>query len=212
MYVGRIVAIGMTHSGRKAALYRVSSRSFPNREARLAGNSAFIMPKSGFEKDLNESPYIAYCCLRIVGDWAVVSNGSHTDPIAEKIASGMTPRDAFGLSLLAMDYEKDNYNTPRIAGAIHATGNCGWLGVVRHDGLEVRKFTLKPGSLFYLATYEKDSPSVENCDNNFESGNALSACGYILGDGVFAGLEKPVTAAAALHSTKGFETAVSSIS
>ena len=33
MYVGRIVAVGRTHAGANAALYRVSSRSFPNRMA-----------------------------------------------------------------------------------------------------------------------------------------------------------------------------------
>ncbi|MDR0932030.1 MAG: hypothetical protein LBM70_03310, partial [Victivallales bacterium] len=33
MYLGRIVAIGMTKDGKPTAMYRVSSRSFPNREA-----------------------------------------------------------------------------------------------------------------------------------------------------------------------------------
>ena len=34
MYLGRIVAAGLTKDGRAVAMYRVSSRSFPNREAR----------------------------------------------------------------------------------------------------------------------------------------------------------------------------------
>ena len=38
MYLGRIVAIGMTKSGRAGAFYRVSSRSFPNRMAVLQGD------------------------------------------------------------------------------------------------------------------------------------------------------------------------------
>lgn len=41
MYLGRIVAIGMTPQGKAAAMYRVSSRSFPNREAVLVNQSDF---------------------------------------------------------------------------------------------------------------------------------------------------------------------------
>ena len=104
MYIGRIVAIGMTPQGNAAAMYRVSSRSFPNREAVKKGETVSIMPRVGFEGDLKKSPYIAYNCVRIAGEYAVVSNGSHTDPIAEKIASGMSPRDAISLVLLAMDW------------------------------------------------------------------------------------------------------------
>jgi IMP cyclohydrolase len=94
MYVGRIVAVGMTRAGKAAAMYRVSSRSFPNREARLINGVVSIMPKAGFEDDLAKNPYIAYNCLRITGDIAVASNGSHTDPITEKISAGMSVRDA----------------------------------------------------------------------------------------------------------------------
>ncbi|MBP5233383.1 MAG: IMP cyclohydrolase, partial [Planctomycetes bacterium] len=31
MYLGRMVAVGMTPSGKLSVMYRVSSRSFPNR-------------------------------------------------------------------------------------------------------------------------------------------------------------------------------------
>ena len=94
MYVGRIVAIGCTRTGRAAALYRVSSRSFPNREAKILGQSVAIVPKAGFENDIHKNPYIAYNCLRLVGDYAVATNGSHTDPVTEKLETGMSPRDA----------------------------------------------------------------------------------------------------------------------
>ena len=33
MYIGRIVAFGMTKENKVCAMYRVSSRSFPNRQA-----------------------------------------------------------------------------------------------------------------------------------------------------------------------------------
>ena len=52
MYLGRIVAIGMTKSGKAGAFYRVSSRSFPNRQAVLQGDKVAILPRPGFEGDL----------------------------------------------------------------------------------------------------------------------------------------------------------------
>ena len=81
MYLGRIVAIGMTKEGKAAAMYRVSSRSFPNREAVLGNQQVAIMPRPGFEDDLRKNPYITYNCIRLTGEWAVATNGSQTDPI-----------------------------------------------------------------------------------------------------------------------------------
>jgi IMP cyclohydrolase len=119
-YLGRMVAFAVTLDGRPAALYRVSSRSFPNRVAAVSEDKrrVAILPAPGHEADAAKNPYIAYNCARLAGDVAVLSNGSHTDPAAEKIASGMPIRDALALALLALDYEKDDYSTPRIAAAI----------------------------------------------------------------------------------------------
>ena len=103
MYLGRIVAAGLTADGKPVAAYRVSSRSFPNRSANLANGMISIMPRKGHEDDLSKNPYIAYHCVRLSGSVALATNGSQTDPIIEKIISGMSVRDAFALSLLAMD-------------------------------------------------------------------------------------------------------------
>ena len=94
MYVGRIVAIGKTGEDRLAAMYRVSARSYPNRQIRKIGQAIAVVPKEGFESDIHKNPYIAYNCLRLVGGYAVVGNGTHTDPIAEKLETGMRMRDA----------------------------------------------------------------------------------------------------------------------
>ena len=60
---------------------------------------------------------------KALNDIAIISNGSQTNPIADKIAIGMNIRDAMAYSLITMDYEKDDYNTPRIAAAVTATDN-----------------------------------------------------------------------------------------
>lgn len=208
MYVGRIVAIGTTPAGRAAAMYRVSSRSFPNREARAGKAAVSVMPLPGYEDDLKKNPYIAYNCLRLTGFYAVVSNGSHTDAIAERLASGMAPRDALALVLQALDYEHDQLDTPRIAGVVDRTEAKGWLGIVRKDALLVREFALVPGQAFYLATYEHNAPSERYADANFAAQTAAEACEHVMRGGVFAGLEKPVTAAAAVDGEQGFTIAV----
>lgn len=208
MYVGRIVAIGLTPAGAVAAMYRVSSRSFPNREARLGTGLVAVMPRPGHEGDLQKNPYIAYHCLRFAGTCAIASNGSQTDPITEKIAAGMSPRDALALSLLALDYEKDQLDTPRIAGVVDRATGQGWLGIVRKDALLVRELPLTPGQAFYLATYEHHAPDEKFVEANFAASTAEAACEHILRGGVFAHLEQPVTAAAAVATQHGFDSAV----
>ncbi|HJO95875.1 MAG TPA: IMP cyclohydrolase [Victivallales bacterium] len=196
MYVGRIVAIGMNEVGHSVGMYRVSSRSFPNRETRLLNNKVSVLPRKGFEADLSKNPYIAYNCIRITKEHAVVSNGSHTDPITEKLAMGYPARDALALSMLAMDYEKDDFNTPRIAGIISLNSNGGFLSIVKKDSIHVKAFDLKPGLAFYVATYEHDTPSSHYKDVKFDVSSACDAQKYIFDKGVFTNLEKPVTAAA----------------
>jgi IMP cyclohydrolase len=200
MYIGRIVAVGMTPSGKAAAMYRVSSRSFPNRECALSGETVSVRPRPGFEADLMKSPYITYNCIRLAGRYAIVSNGSHTDPIAEKIVMGMSPRDAITLGLLAMDYEKDSYNTPRIVAVADTQSDRGFLGIIRHDAVLVQEVPLKPGQAWYLSTYEKNEIRAENTDTAFTAESAAECCAHIVGGGAFAEFELPVTAAAAVVS------------
>ena len=125
MYIGRIVMVGQTPDGRLCAGYRVSSRSFPNRPAVLAADKVSVVPRVGHESDILKNPYIAYNCVRIVRDGkiAVATNGSQTDPIAEKIAMGMPIRDALASCSLAMAFEKDQYNTPRVSAVVPARGD-----------------------------------------------------------------------------------------
>ena len=208
MYIGRIVAAGMTRDGRVAAGYRVSSRSFPNRTANLTGDKVSIIPRAGFESDLSKNPYIAYNCLRLSGKIALVTNGSQTDPIIEKIIAGMNLRDAFALPMLAMDYEKDSLNTPRVSAAVDAEKKVAMLGIVRHDAILVREFPLEPGRIYYLSTYEKNAPCAHNCDDAFDVADADALCRYMISGGVFADFEKPVTSAAALWNGLGYSLAV----
>ena len=208
MYVGRIVAVGRTRSGRLAAMYRVSSRSFPNRRASILERAVAIIPKQGHENDIHKNPYIAYNCLRLQDDYAVATNGSQTDPIAEKLGAGMTVRDALTTVLSALDYEHDSYNTPRIAAIVKRGAATGHLGIVRHDALLVQELPLEPGTACYVCTYEHNAPGRQYMDTQFDVDSAADACQYVLGKGVFADLVRPITAACALElDGGGFEIA-----
>lgn len=206
MYIGRVVMVAQAPSGGLCGVYRVSSRSFPNRTAVLAEGKVSIVPKPGHETDVQKNPYIAYNCVRIVQDGAVavVTNGSHTDPIAEKVAMGMPVRDALALSSLALDYEKDQYNTPRISAVVDTRDGSGWLATVRDNGLEVRRMPLKPGRFFYVATYEENS-ITEVQSGTFNGRTAEEACDFILHQGVFAKRTNPVTAVAAVRTDNTFD-------
>lgn len=199
IYLGRIVAVAITLNGFPAALYRVSSRSFPNRQAEIGvdGDKVAIVPKAGYESDIRKNPYIAYNCARIIGKKAILANGSHADPVAEKIASGMPIRDALALASLAMDYEKDEYNTPRITAVADAETRLGWLASVRHDGLDVMSFGLEPGQVVHLSTYEHNIPSASRV-SAFTAETAEAACDFVLAGGVFKSFTNPVTAVAAV--------------
>jgi IMP cyclohydrolase len=206
MYVGRIVAVGRTRAGANAGLYRVSSRSFPNRRVVEIGGRLAVLPREGHEADVHKNPYIAYNCLRIARDWCVVTNGSQTDPIAEKIESGMAPRDALAQSLLLLDYERDDYRTPRIAAAVPLEGDLAWLGVVRHDALVVRAVALAAGRAQWIATYEANDVRDEQ-SLDFDARDAAAAARCAIDGPGFADLEKPVTSAAALATGRHFELA-----
>ncbi|MBQ6353150.1 MAG: IMP cyclohydrolase, partial [Lentisphaeria bacterium] len=204
MYIGRIVAIGRTAQGSNAAMYRVSSRSFPNRRIVRSGDQLAVIPREGCEADLAKNPYISYNCLRLAGEWAIATNGSQTDPITEKIAAGMPVRDAIALGLLALDFEHDSLDTPRIVAVAHRADPVGFLGIVRRDALLVREFKLEPGQGYFVSTYERNCPCDRNREPAFNATTAEAAAQFVIDGGVFAEFTNPVTACAAVADGKGF--------
>ncbi|MFA1609786.1 IMP cyclohydrolase [Halobellus rubicundus] len=145
MYIGRFVIVAPDFGA-----YRVSSRSFPNR--RIADRDGTLTVGPTPDTPENDNPYVSYNCVREGGDAVVVGNGSHVDPIAEKLDLGYPARDALATALLALDYEKDDYDTPRVAGVV---GDDSYVGIVRRDALVVESVA-EPT---LVATYEEDEPT-----------------------------------------------------
>ncbi|WP_293029352.1 IMP cyclohydrolase [Natronococcus sp.] len=192
MYVGRFVVVGP-----EVGAYRVSSRSFPNRKLTARDEALTVGPTEDAPE--TDNPYVSYNCLRIVktptGETAAFGNGSHVDPIAEKLELGYPARDALAESLLALDYEKDDYDTPRIAATLEGDGEA-LIGTVRKDALLVE--TVEEPTL--VATYEENSPTAFE----LEADGAAAAASEVY-DHEF---EHAVCAAGVARTPDGFETAI----
>jgi len=190
VYCGRIVIVGC--AAQPFVAYRISSRSFPNRDITVRDGVGSVVPRRGFEADLQKNPFISYRCLRVLGQSVLMTNGSHTDPIAVKVERGMPLKDAVVLGLLAYDYEGDDYNTPRIAGGLQ--GDLGHLGIVTKDTLEVARFALRPGFCRVVATNELNRLTAEEYE--VRASTAQELVSYVLRGGVFGEMTHPVAAVA----------------
>lgn len=157
----------------------------------MRGQSILVSPLDS--SDLARNPYIAYNCIRVAGNVAVVSNGTHTDMILERIQDGQRPMDALTISLAAYGYERDELDTPRIAGAVR--GDLGWLGIAKRDEIRVREYRLGEDRALMVATYEKTG--FEAAKLGADSAGEIARQGYCLP------LERPVCAAAALARPDG---------
>ena len=100
---------------------------------------------------------------------------------------------ALATALLSLDYEKDDYDTPRIAGVVG--DDTAFVGIVRRDALLVREVT-EP---MLVATYEKDTPEAYD----FDAADAEDAAREVL-DAPF---EHAVCAAGVVRDGDGFSLA-----
>ncbi|MFP4175444.1 MAG: IMP cyclohydrolase [Halobacteriales archaeon] len=155
MYIGRFLVIAPNFGA-----YRVSSRSFPDRVVRPndEGDGYAVVPEDDYD-----NPYVSYNCMRSAGEETVLGNGTHVDPVTEKIRAGYPARDALGLALLTLDYEKDDYDTPRIAGVVGEEAS--YIGTVTRDSVVVER--VEEPTL--VATYQIQKPEgvefdVSNAD------------------------------------------------
>lgn len=205
MYAGRIVSVGLTNSNRLCLMYRVSSRSFPNRVIKDINSALSVIPSPGSETDIYHNPYISYNCLRHNSKFAVVGNGTHTDPIFEKLESGMSIRDSLTSALFGMDYEHDDYSTPRIAAVVNKSSRNLALGIIRIDGIEIEVFNLRPSEYRFVSTYEMNEISSEFGGIDFNPQNSNEASQFIIDGGKFLEFEKPVSSASVIEIDTGFE-------
>ena len=69
----------------------------------------------------------------------------------------MNIRDALAYSLITMDYEKDDYNTPRIAAVVKGGDDFeAYIGIVTDSKVLVEK--IDDDKAQFISTYEKNTP------------------------------------------------------
>ena len=211
MYLGRIIAVGMTTDNKLAGLYRVSSRSFPNREAINNDGKVSIVLKKEFLQEAKNNPYITYNCLIQLEDYLLVSNGSHTDFIAQKLDLGHSSRDALVSVLSSMDFEYDQLDTPRIAGIVNKKERTVSLGIVRRDGIEIKTMPCEAGKVYYISTYEHNYLNKGFSFEGFSCGSSEELCDYILHGKNFSQFPNPVTAVCGLENGERFDLAIKNL-
>lgn len=207
-YVGRIIAAGRNRNGLLAVGYRVSSRSFPNRDAERHGDTVRIVPRAGSSDAASESPYIAYECLLWNERYVVASNGTQTRPIFERLKAGNSVRDALASVLVGLDREFDAYDTPRICAVIDRTRNKLHFGSISADALSVSPIETAPGQMAYISTYGGPLPSPGQTDPDFSASDAAGTCAHLIGGSVFARFEKPVCSTALVVTGSDVDIAV----
>lgn len=207
-YVGRIISVGRTSSGNHVSAYRVSSRSFPNREAQRHGNAIRIVPRSDSPDAASDSPYIAYECMLWTDRYVVASNGTQTRPIFERLRAGHTIRDALVGVLSGLDREFDAHDTPRICSVCDLADDKVFLGSVTADALSVIPVSLNPGQMTFITTYGLPLPTEDRLDPQFTAETANDACRHLIQGSIFSGFGNPVCSAALCAGQSGIETAV----
>jgi len=112
-YPGRGIVIGYNNAGESIAIYWIMGRS-DNSRNRVFKYKNNILSTEAADPSLVEDPsLIIYNAMRGIGHNVIVSNGSQTDMIYDKLMLG----SGFLASLAYETYEPDAPNyTPRISG------------------------------------------------------------------------------------------------
>jgi IMP cyclohydrolase len=80
-------------------------------------------------------------------------------------------------------------------------------GIVSRDNIFVRKFSLTPGKIWFVSTYELTEPRSEQFSDGFDPTDAAACCAYILSKGSFANFTNPISAAAAIWKSDHWDVA-----
>ena len=161
-YVGRGVLMGMSPSGKKAAMaYFIMGRSenSQNRVFIEKGEELVIHP---FDESKVEDPsLIIYAPVRVFGESTIVTNGDQTDTVYEFLAAGKP----FEAALRTRCFEPDAPNlTPRISAMLCLGDDYRYdmsiLKSIDEDGSDCARYTYaypaKHGLGHFIHTYVTD--------------------------------------------------------
>lgn len=159
-YPGRLIVIGATPDGGKAAIiYAITGRS-PSSQARklmLREGGIWVQPTDDETLKQGNVDLLVYPAFLFGKAAIAVSNGKQTADVNVRLAPGADPVSALSTALAAWDFEPDApIFTPRISGCL--VGRGAGLSVVRRGpaGESLRNYFevgLRPGEGRLVSTY-----------------------------------------------------------
>lgn len=159
-YPGRILAIGLSPSGKDhAAVYAITGRSPSSQARRIVREGAGLWVRPTDEQVLKQGhvDLLVYPSFLFGASGWAVSNGRQTSDVHTGLASGPDPVAVLSRALASWDYEPDApIFTPRISGCLR--GGQAALSVIRRgpEGDALRSFfevPLRPGKGMFVSTY-----------------------------------------------------------
>jgi IMP cyclohydrolase len=86
-----------------------------------------------------------------------------------------------------------------------------WLGSITATALAVMPITVMAGQMAYITTYNFPLPSPSQIDPAFISVRAAEVCQHAVEGSIFANIDKPICATAAMAREGGIEVATLNI-
>jgi len=131
-YPGRGIVLGRSHGGRLLQYFWVMGRSESSRNRVLVREGREVRTQALDPAKVEDPSLVIYTCMREVRGHHLVSNGDHSDTLADAVAVGNSLHDV----LATIGHEPDPpHFTPRIAGCISpgTVGPLAWLAIVKAD-------------------------------------------------------------------------------
>lgn len=163
-YPGRGICIGLTPSGKKAAIgYFIMGRSVNSRNRVFDPIEGGIRTKAADPSKMTDPHLIIYNPVLTLGTVTIVTNGDQTNTIYDFMAKDDYPAYSFEAALAIRSFEDDGPNwTPRISGVVDMRTGGYKLSILKScDGNEksVQRFTFNypqplNGEGHFISTYK----------------------------------------------------------
>ena len=158
-YPGRGIVLGRNHNSEWVAVYWIMGRSPNSRNRIFKYENKILSTEAADPSKVKDPSLIIYNAMRGIGHNVIVSNGSQTDMIYDKLMLG----SGFLASLENETYEPDEPNyTPRISGFIDKNRQCITLSIIKinHTGDTDRCFycysNMPTGYGYCITTYKEN--------------------------------------------------------
>ena len=158
-YPGRGIVLGRNHNSEWVAVYWIMGRSPNSRNRIFKYKKNILSTEAADPSKVKDTSLIMYNAMRGIGHNVIVSNGSQTDMIYDKLMLG----SGFLASLENETYEPDEPNyTPRISGFIDKNRQRITLSIIKrnHTGDTDRCFycysNMPTGYGYCITTYKEN--------------------------------------------------------